>query len=629
MSILFGIRKPVGTTVTEQQLIRRARGTARFALDGTFVYSSGQVGMGFQPYYTHKRSKMEVSPVQDKVENLLTFDGRLDNYAELCSLLDFESETTADSVIVLAAFRRWGESCFSRFIGDWALALWSPKENQVYLARDHAGTRTLYYQNLAGVLQWSTSLETFWADKSTYSLDEQYTATYLGLHPIGDLTPYKGIRSVPPAHYLIVEGERITKKPHWNWSPKQRREYHSDRDYEERFLSLFTQSVERRTGCGAPILAQLSGGMDSTSIVCISDRIRQSQSPDNDLIDTVSFYDDSEPNWNERPYFSIVERGRGKTGIHIPTSFAERTFEPPEFNGSPYLLPGADSLAAEWEKKFNNHIGGHGYRVILSGIGGDEVLGGISTPLPELAEYLIAGKLGHLLQRTIAWCLADRSPLIHMLYRTIRFTGSLYRKPSRDKLSLPPWIKPRLRTICLELSRTDCSGHPRIGRSPAAISNGLSWWSIMETLPHLYPAALTRYEYRYPYLDRDLVDFLFCVPREQLVRPGRRRSLMRRALEGIVPTEVLERRRKANLVRGPLLSFQNARIQLENLLAKPLAAELGYIDPVQVRSACDLLASGKDNRWSMHFRRTIGLELWLRQHLGIHLSRTQGTKFCC
>jgi asparagine synthase (glutamine-hydrolysing) len=130
-------------------------------------------------------------------------------------------------------------------------------------------------------------------------------------------------------------------------------------------------------------------------------------------------------------------------------------------------------------------------------------------------------------------------------------------------------------------------------------------------MPHLYPAALTRYEYRYPYLDRELVDFLFCVPREQLVRPGRRRSLMRRALKDIVPTEILERRRKANLVRGPLLSLQNARIQLEKLLVKSLAVEHGYIDPLQIQLACNLATSGKDIQWSMHFRRTIGFELWL------------------
>jgi len=612
MSILFGVRKAVGETVREEELFDLARATARYAPDGTFVSSIGRVGMVFEPYHTHQRSNLEHRPVRDDVGNLLTFDGRLDNYAELCHLLEIEDDDTSDPSIVLAAFRRWGEACFSKVIGDWALALWSATEQVVYLARDHAGTRSLYYRDAAGVLQWSTCLETFLGNRATYPLDEQYAACYLGLQPVRDLTPYRDIRSVPPAHYLAIGEDRVTKRPHWNWMVREKLCYRSDAEYEEHFLALFKQSVERRTGPGAPILAQLSGGMDSTSIVCISDQLRRLQSPEVDLIDTVSFYDDSEPNWNEHPYFTIVEDRRGKTGIHIEASFVDRTFEPADTSQGKYLLPGADSLAIRWERKFNDHIGGRGYRAILSGIGGDEVLGGISTPSPELAGYLVAGNFKRLSSKAIAWCLVDRSPLIHMLVDTIKFTGGIYRKSDIDKGQIPPWIRPHLRETCIGLGKAAGLQHRRIGVSPNAISNGLTWWSVMETLPHLYPAALIRYEYRYPYLDRDLVDFLFRVPREQMVRPGRRRSLMRRALKDIVPAEIVERRRKANLVRGPLRSLDNARGRIEKLLAGSLAVSRGYVDPVQIRYAWDQVTNGRDTRWSMAFARTIGFELWLR-----------------
>jgi asparagine synthase (glutamine-hydrolysing) len=74
-------------------------------------------------------------------------DGRLDNYRELAQLLELEAHNLSDSQILLAAFDRWGEQCFSRFVGDWALALWSLKDESLYLARDHAGTRSLYFQH--------------------------------------------------------------------------------------------------------------------------------------------------------------------------------------------------------------------------------------------------------------------------------------------------------------------------------------------------------------------------------------------------------------------------------------------------------------------------------------------------
>ena len=103
--------------------------------------------------------------------------------------------------------------------------------------------------------------------------------------------------------------------------------YSSDGDYESHFLALFEQSLERRTGPGAPILAQLSGGMDSTAIVCLSDRLRRSTDPHCKILDTISFFDDSEASLNETPYFSLVEDRRGKVGIHLDTAFSQRTFE--------------------------------------------------------------------------------------------------------------------------------------------------------------------------------------------------------------------------------------------------------------------------------------------------------------
>ena len=272
MSTIFGIRKLAGETVPERELLDLAEATERFAPDGLAIQASGRVGMGFQPYYTHTRSQLENGPVADHHGNLLSLDGRLDNYQDLAHELGLESTLTPDSQIVLAAFRRWGEACFSHFVGDWGIALWSERDQSLYLARDHAGTRTLYFQNNKDSLRWSTHLETFFVG-TTMELDEDYAACYLASRPIRDLTPYKGIRAVLPAHCMVFQNQKVSRKPHWEWMVRDTIRYSSDKDYEEHFFELFKQSVERRTGRGAPILAQLSGGMDSTSIVCMSDHI--------------------------------------------------------------------------------------------------------------------------------------------------------------------------------------------------------------------------------------------------------------------------------------------------------------------------------------------------------------------
>jgi asparagine synthase (glutamine-hydrolysing) len=179
MSILFGIRQAEGHAVEERQLQRMALATARYAPDGTFLKVNGRVGMGLQPYHTHLRSNLESQPIENERGDMLTFDGRLDNASELCAFLGLRHEETPDSSIVLESFSRWGEECFSRFVGDWALALWVPSERLLYLARDHAGTRTLYYELTKEGATWATHLEPFLAGIGNPNLDEAFAAAFL------------------------------------------------------------------------------------------------------------------------------------------------------------------------------------------------------------------------------------------------------------------------------------------------------------------------------------------------------------------------------------------------------------------------------------------------------------------
>jgi asparagine synthase (glutamine-hydrolysing) len=142
----------------------------------------------------------------------------------------------------------------------------------------------------------------------------------------------------------------------------------------------------------------------------------------------------------------------------------------------------------------------------------------------------------------------------------------------------------------------------------------IAWWSILETLPSLFPKIVSNPEYRYPYLDRDLVDFLFSIPRDQLVRPGRRRSLMRRALKGIVPDAILERRRKAFLMTGPLTSMQREKETIGRLFKTSTVAALGFVNADALKSALDLTTSGAAPQYWPSLCRVIDLDLWLRSN---------------
>jgi asparagine synthase (glutamine-hydrolysing) len=216
MSIIFGSRSIRGQALDEFQLRDLAQTTERFAPDGTFVRTTRAVGFGVQQVHTHVRSQLESLPALSEHGNMAAVDGRLDNYVELAKLLEIQDGAMCDSVIALRAFEKWGEKCFSQFIGEWAVALWSASNETLYLARDHAGTRTLYFEETAGETLWSTYLDTFFAHGTKRIPDRGYMVAYLSSRPTLHRTPFEGIEAVPAGHFVRFRGKSRTYKAHWD-----------------------------------------------------------------------------------------------------------------------------------------------------------------------------------------------------------------------------------------------------------------------------------------------------------------------------------------------------------------------------------------------------------------------------
>jgi asparagine synthase (glutamine-hydrolysing) len=608
MSIIFGVLKGCDGLVSEEEVRSLAMATERYGQGRVGWHVHANCGMGLHIIVTHTRSALDTCPRSDGRGNAIVFDGRLDNYQEVAKTLGARCPGLSDSEIVLSAFEHWGEKCFSRLVGDWAIALWSSTERTLYLARDHAGTRTLYLHQDEKQFVWSTYLDTFLASSSPARLSGDYVAAYLTGTQIRELTPYEGVSSVLPGHYVTICNGRVDQHPHWKSLITSSIRHKTDAEYEQHFLELFEQAVERRTSPGEPVLGQLSGGMDSTSIICCSDQLRGAADPGVDIVDTVSFYDPSDPDFNDDKYFSIVERERGKVGTHIDIGFSQRTFEPHDPRCGLYMLPGADSATLKQEAKFVEMVWWKGYRSILSGIGGDEVLGGVPIGSPELAGHLLSANIRKFLRQAFAWSLVDRDPLIATLYETVRYTVGLYTAPAGSSAE-PRWVASSLRERSREVEKRRSVRH--LGVAPFRIDNHLAWWSVLETMPHLFRGILYRPEYRYPFLDKDLVNYLFSIPREQLLRPGERRSLMRRALRDIVPGMILSRRRKAFQLSGPLRGLEKAQLVLEKLFSDSLLMQAGFIDVGKFGLALRGSIEG-DPKWWQMLLRTIALELWMR-----------------
>jgi asparagine synthase (glutamine-hydrolysing) len=251
----------------------------------------------------------------------------------------------------------------------------------------------------------------------------------------------------------------------------------------------------------------------------------------------------------------------------------------------------------------------NGNRVLLSGIGGDEVLGGAPCPTPQLADLLAGGRLPTLSKQLISWALALRKPLVSLLFETLAI---FLREGSATRSVRPPaWLCPSF----LDRHSGALRGYPRrahlSGPRPSFQEN-LGTIDAMRRQLSCYPlSARPAYQKLYPYLDRDLLEFLFSIPQDQLLRPHQRRSLMRRALSGIVPEKLLNRKRKAFVIRGPLLAISSQYGKLEAMTQEMISSSLDIVHPAALVAALQEARAGGQVVVNL-FLRVFAMERWLQ-----------------
>jgi len=612
MSVQFGQWNFDGMPLTRSQLEDVNNLLVPYGQDGEHSYYSGGVAILYHAFHTTEESHHETQPYVTEGGAIIVWDGRLDNRKEL--IPRFKESLTSegpDVAIVAAAYMEWGTKCFARLIGDWALSIWNPDEQTLILAKDPIGTRHLYYSLGDDHVEWSTILDPLVLYKErALSLCEEYIAGWFSLFPAPHLTPYIGIHSVPPSSFVHIRAGNHAVSKYWDFDPAKKIRYGKDAEYEEHFRSVFGESVRRRLSCDTPILAELSGGMDSSSVVCMADRIIGSEITHSLRLDTVSYYDDSEPNWNERPYFNAVEDRRGRSGRHIDFGSQDSFYLEGQPTLSATALP-VGEYPNEARKEFARYVTLHGYRVVLSGIGGDEITGGVPTPAPEIADLLARVQVKMLAHQLKVWALNKRKPWFQLLIEAIRgfLPPNLAGVPKH--LRPPPWLQPGF----VKRHWSALTGYgARIkvfGGLPSLQENVAALCALQRQLACDPLPSTPHYERRYPYLDRDLVEFMYAVPREQIVRPGQRRSLMRRALTGIVPDIVLNRKRKAFVSRGPRAAISNELANLTESSGNMACASLGIVDQRIFWESLQKARCGQEVQ-IIALMRTLFIECWLR-----------------
>jgi len=581
--------------------------------DADRSHSDAGVNVLYSASYATIESRHDNQPYLCVSGSVITWHGRLDNRAEILEQTKASlSSACSDVAIVGAAYEQWGTNCFGKFIGDWALSVWDPNERLLVLARDPIGTVPLYYSVEARAVIWSSILGPLvLLGERSLVLNEEYVAGWLSYFPATHVTPYVGIHSVPPSHFIRFKRGYQSTTRYWDFDPEKRIAHRKDAEYEEHFRTVFSQAVSRRLRSDRPILAELSGGLDSSSIVCMADRLIAAGVAEVSRLDTISYFDDSEPNWDERPYFSLVERLRGAAGFHIDIGAARRN-EPTDLqdqDGEFWATPSCASRRTEISKQLAACLLANRDRVLLSGIGGDEVMGGVPTPIPELENLLATGRFFALVHQLEAWARASRRTCFQLLLETIRAFLPLGPFGSGSRVEHISWLQPDF----IRRNPSALAGYPKrtklFGPLPSFQENLANLDALRRQLACVPLQMVPPCERRYPYLDRDLLEFIYAVPREQIIRPGERRSLMRRALIGVVPAEILNRRRKAFAARSPAMS---AAHEWQLIATTTVSHTLDrFIDRGEFTKTVERTRQGHEVP-IVSIRRTLSLASWLR-----------------
>jgi len=563
MSEQFGVWNFDGKPLDAAHLETFHSALAKYAPDGGTSYFRHHMSIHYRAFHTTKESRHEKQPHILPSGGVITSSGRLDNRSELIGELSHVlTGSSTDVEIVAAAFERWGTNCLGKLLGDWALSIWNPSEQSLLLAKDPVGVRHLYYFCDNNQLIWSTILEPLVRlHGKPFALNQEYVAGWLSFFPAPHVTPYVGIHSVPASSYVLFGPRKCRVIKYWDFDPTKKIRYRTDADYEEHFRAAFAKAVLRCLRSDGPVLAELSGGMDSSSIVCMADLLIAQSAAATTRLDTISWYKRSATVQDDYPYFSKVEEKRGRTGFHIDFACldpaARQSPLTSEFDNEQFAATLSSSVRLnELFKRYAAHMRKEGYRVVLSGQAGEQATGGgLLTPNAELQELLRTLHIPTLVRQLVAWGTALRQSKRCMLWdATQQFFRPFSARDGSGPIRPAPWLTAQF----VERNFAALSGYPTtiglFGPSPIFQEhmnnlNGIVRRELSFSAPRSEPLR----DLRYPYVDRDFLEFMYALPRTQLVRVSQRRSLMKRALAGIVPNEILNR------VKRPFVPARSAK----------------------------------------------------------------------
>lgn len=491
----------------------------------------------------------------------IAYNGEVYNYLELRRELEAMGERfrgDSDTEVVLRAYSVWGTRCFERFNGMWAIAIWDDRSKTLTLSRDRFGVKPLYWACDGDRLIFGSEIKSLLSPGLVRAkVDWMSVGAYLRLSLV-DHTPqtfFEGVSAFPAGHFAVVDVDsptRVEPRRFWALEPAEEAQALSYGQACERFGELLESSIALRLRSDVPVGSCLSGGLDSSTIVCVADRLRRNAAggPDEHAFHTFTAGNE-EAAVDERGYASIVNRATGSTP-HITVPSCEGFLADLDrlvwHQDEPFTTA---SIYAQWCVMRTAREAS--VPVLLDGQGADEGLCGYRKYYAfRLINLLKAGRPGAALGEVASLLARGDTGLL-------RLRGAGRYMPRRLRRGEPPalaMIQGALRTAHDD-TRIELADAPDIRSRQIA---DLTAFSVPSLLRYEDRNSMAwSIESRVPFLDYRLVSFVLGLPDEYKLRLGRTKAVLRDAMVDTVPAAVLGRRDKVGFetaqdrwVRGAL-----------------------------------------------------------------------------
>ena len=597
MSGIAGLMRFDGRTVSERELRRAANALGQYGPDRSDVVTSGGIGLAHVLMRMTPEDRFDRQPWRGASGALIAADVRLDNRTEMLAQVGITQNDAAewsDSRVLLTTWEKLGDDIWPLLRGPFAAAIWDPRRRAMTLARDHLGLNVMMWHRSEKIFAFATMPNGLFAfDSVPRELSEEKFADFLVLnHAEHATTIYRNVFRVPPAHILHVTADGSTKQRRY-WSPADIKpvRLRSDAVYAEGLRECLDLAVRRQMRSAHPIGCLLSGGLDSSSVSVLAARALTEKNQRLAAFTGVPRLGFSGPIPNgcyadETPYVEAIQKAAGAIDVtYVRNDECDDFAELERFFialGGPVRNP----TNLGWPLTILRRAHAQGRRVLLGGLFGNYTISwnGWSQSIGHLLHCrpFLAYRQWQLYYHTTSysrWVALRKLFIEPIIPAWLANWADRRRHPAR----IAAWqdhapIRADFAAAMAVEARAEQVGHDFLYRMcKDERINGLAQ---IDYIGDWYAAekAITGVEVRDPTADIDVVSYCFGVPPEQYLADGIDRSLIRRAMWGLLPEIVLTNRLSGLQAADWYEKLETQRARLEGQVAElsksPLACKM-------------------------------------------------------